>query len=508
MGVETEYAINGMCGQDSADRAAIVSSLLDLARALPNVRDATSSGMFLENGARLYLDTGLHVEYATPECPNPWDAARYVEAGHRTMLRLLEDFARGPARGVEAGCFRVNVDYCGSGATWGCHESYLHKVDPSLLAYHLIPHLVSRIIYSGAGGFEPFSAGLRFTLSPRAAHIQQAVSSESTRARGIFHTKDEPLCSDYHRLHVLCGENLASQRAMFVKFGATCLVVAMVEAGLEPGLGVQLASPLEALRTVASDLTLRQPLRVERSAGMTALAIQKHYLALAEAHQHDPFMPPWAPALTAEWRRLLERLEEGPAAVDRVLDWAIKLSLYSSHAGRYGLNWDRLPFWAEVTDRLLERLEIPAPDGPTFLDQVTGPNTPIPEKAANLAKLLRAKGLDWEELRRVLAERANFLALDVRFGQLGAQGVFSQLDEAGLLDHRVPGVDNIEHAMENPPALGRARWRGAVVKRVAGEIDGDWKCGWDRIFSRKHGRLCDLSDPFATREFWRPGPPF
>lgn len=84
-----------------------------------------------KNAARLYLDSGLHVEYSTPECANPWDAVRYVEAGHRTMLELIQKFSKSRAREEEAGRYRVNVDYSGTGATWGFHESYLHRMPPA-----------------------------------------------------------------------------------------------------------------------------------------------------------------------------------------------------------------------------------------------------------------------------------------------------------------------------------------------------------------------------------------
>jgi proteasome accessory factor A len=502
-GVETEYAINGTRGQEAVDRGLIIRNLLDLAHStLPHVRDGSSCGLFLENGARLYLDCGLHVEFATPECVDPWDAVRYVEAGHRTMLELIQKFVNGLGRGVETGCFRINVDYSGSGTTWGCHESYLHRMPPQSLPFHLNPFLVSRIVYTGAGGFEPFSGGLRFTLSPRASYIEQTISDSSTSNRGIFHTKDEPLCSGHHRLHVLCGESLCSQLAMFVKFGATSLVVAMTEAGLCPGNDVQLVEPLEALRTVASDPACKKRLRVKGSPGMTAIAIQRHYLAMAESHLGESFMPAWAPTICAQWRRVLDLLEAGPGAASKVLDWAIKLSLYANHASHWGLNWDRLPFWADVMDRLRQALGIPPDDGPFPLERAIGPQTPIRNVVNDLEALLRRKGLQWDELRGVVALRAEFLEIDMRFGQLGPQGVFTMLDDAGVLDHRVSGIDNIEHAMLNPPSTGRAKVRGAVVKRVAGQKDADWYCDWQRIFSRKHSRLCDLSDPFAQAETW------
>jgi proteasome accessory factor A len=503
MGVETEYAITSIRGQEAADPALVVRRLLELAHAaLPHVLDGGSSGLFLENAARLYLDHGLHIEYATPECANPWDAVRYVESGHRTMLDLVQKFAKSRPEEEETGCFRVNVDYSGFGTSWGCHESYLHKMPPEELPDQLIPHLVSRVIYTGAGGFEPLSGGLRFTLSPRASHIERAISDDSIDARGIFHTKNEPLCAGYHRLHVLCGESLCSHLAMFVRFGATSLVVAMAEAGLRPGKDVQLVSAIEAWRSVSRDPTCKTKLRVKGSSGMTAIEIQRHYLTMAEAHLGDSFMPPWASTVCTHWRRVLDRLEDGPGAVNTMLDWAIKLSLYVNHASRQALDWDRLPFWSDVVDRLRSALNAPDEDEPFALDLAIGPLTSIPEVVAELRELVASKGLHWDELRQVLALRAEFLETDIRFGQLGPRGVFTTLDAAGILDHRVDGVDNIEHAVLNPPSSGRAQLRGAVIKRVAGDKEGEWYGDWHQVFSRTHGRLLDLSDPFAPAESW------
>jgi proteasome accessory factor A len=507
-GVETEYAINGMRGQVAVDREPIVRRLLELARStLPHLRDGSSSGVFLQNAARLYIDCGLHIEYSTPECTNPWDAVRYVEAGHATMLELIRKFAKSRYREEETACFRVNVDYSGNGSTWGCHESYLHKMPLEELPPQLIPHLVSRIVYTGAGGFQPLSGGLRFTLSPRASLIERTVSSDSTGSRGIFHTKDEALCTGYHRLHILCGENLCSQEAMFVKFGATGLVVAMAEAGLGPGEEVQLVAPIEALRVVAGDPTCKKTLRVKGSPGMTAIEIQRRYLAMAEAHVDEPFMPPWARTVCRHWRGVLDLLERGPGAVCKVLDWAIKLALYAHHASSRDLDWGRLPFWADAVDSHLRAVELPPGDGQIPLDLALGPETPVPNAVAELDALVEARGLNWDELRRAQAYRAEFLELDTRFGQLGPRGVFTTLDDGGVLDHRVPGVDNIEHALLNPPSSGRANVRGGVVRRVAADKDGAWYCDWHRIYSNKYGRLLDLSDPFAASESWHDVPP-
>src|SRR2546429_6796071 len=48
-----------------------------------------SSNVFLENGARLYLDVGSHPEYATPECDIVTDLVAHDKAGERILEGLL-----------------------------------------------------------------------------------------------------------------------------------------------------------------------------------------------------------------------------------------------------------------------------------------------------------------------------------------------------------------------------------------------------------------------------------
>jgi len=49
---------------------------------------AGHANVFLENGARLYLDTGFHPEYATPECDDVAELVIHDKAGER----IVDDF--------------------------------------------------------------------------------------------------------------------------------------------------------------------------------------------------------------------------------------------------------------------------------------------------------------------------------------------------------------------------------------------------------------------------------
>ena len=504
-GVETEYAIAGVTRRGAMEREETLQRMMEFARKelvhLPDLHG--SGGMYLGNGARFYLDCGMHPEMCTPECANPWDAVRSVEAGHRIVAGLAARVEAEGKPGTEVRCFRCNVDYSGSKSTWGCHESYMHRRPQEDLQAQIVPHLVTRQIYTGAGGFNPLARGLEFTLSPRMAYFRLLVTESSTSGRGIWHEKSESLSADYDRLHVLCGESLCSETATFLKIGVTALIVAMADAGLTPGSAVQLADPLQALHTVAGDVSCAAALKMADGRSLTAIAIQRSYLEAAEAHLEDEFMPLWAGEVCQRWRAVLDQLEGGAGGVEQVLDWGIKRALYANHAKSLGVRWDELPVLNEVLDRVATAVgNAKEGEKPITVEQAIGPiGVTLPEVAA-LEPLLKSRGLGWKDVRTLLKSRQTFFEIDMRFGQLGPRGIFASLDSAGVLNHHVDGVDNIELAMTEPPARGRARVRGQAIRRLAGHKNA--RCDWQYIVDSGEDRVLDLTDPFIEEEQWRP----
>jgi hypothetical protein len=504
-GGETEYAVAGLPpGGGEPQSEEIAMALMEQARSrlihLPDIQ--SSGGMYLANSSRFYLDCRVHPELATPECMNPWDAVRYVEAGHAILSSLAEAVQTECAVGTEIMLLRTNVDLGGSQSTWGCHESYSHRGSQSGLRAHLIPHLVTRIIYTGAGGFDPFAHGLAFMLSPRAAHIRSVVTENSTSQRGLWDTKSESLSAKSHRLHVICGESECSHTAMWLKFGVTALIVAMADSGLEPGNMVQLADPVGALQAIARDgsCTARLPLSDGRS--LTAIEIQRQYLCQARANQAHPCMPPWAGEVCSRWGAILDRLESDTSLVDKTLDWAIKLKLYARHAQQRGIRWESLPILNQLIEKCAARVPqtAHAESGMPLLRALESPR--ILQELAPVESKLSASGLGWDHLRALLQMRDEFFEIETRFSQLGPKGIFARLHQSGVLDHGVAGVDNIEYAMEHPPLRGRANLRGQVVRRLGAEHQAH--CEWHRVVDRGRSMVLDMSDPFSQEEMWKP----
>src|SRR5437762_481908 len=154
-----------------------------------------SSNVFLENGARLYLDVGSHPEYATPECDSIYDLVVHDKAGERILEQLLT-FAEHRLReeGIRGVIYLFKNNTDSAGNSYGCHENYLtsRRDDFAHYAEVLIPFLVSRQIYAGAGKVLQTARGAMYCISQRAEHIWEGVSSATTRSRPIINTRDEP----------------------------------------------------------------------------------------------------------------------------------------------------------------------------------------------------------------------------------------------------------------------------------------------------------------------------
>jgi proteasome accessory factor A len=492
-GLETEYALFG-AGLDDDRRLldAAVGLVDEVCAGQPWLPDRTDSGAFLSNGARLYVDCGRHPEYATPECRTPWELVAAVRAGDRLLERALAGVGAVEPGGGPPELTRCNVDYSGAATTWGSHESYLHRAEPETLGRELVPHLVSRVLYTGAGGFDPLSPGVEFTLSPRAGYLVRERAKDSTTMRGLLHDRDEPHSgTGTRRLHLLCGESLCSDEALLVRVGATALVVRWIELGGRPGEAVALADPLAALGAFARDPDCRVAAPLARGGRATALEIQRHYLAYLEAAIPCGRLPDWAPTLCAHWRRLLDRLAAGRAAVETTLDWAIKLALYRTRCPP-PLDWERLAAWTRVLRALAD---LAVRDGWETRAAERLATADARTLALVAGELARAE-LPADELDAFLARRAELGEADFRFAQLGPRGVFAALDRAGRLAHRVVGEGRVEHATRRPPPGGRAQARGRAVGRLAGWRGASYVCDWARIVERTGRPALDLADPF------------
>lgn len=436
-GVETEFAVTAL-GRDGRVLPIdmVIREIQARAAARPHLA-GNESGIFVENGGRFYVDRGHHPEYAAPESTSPWEAVRYSFAGDRLMAQLADEVARNDSRIGTLTVRKGNVDYA-TGATWASHENFLHRCDPARLRPALIPHLASRIVFTGAGGYDPFTTACpRFVLSPRAMFVRRLVDSSVTREIALVDDRAQPHCTGYYRQHIMCGDANLSQLAMLLRIGTTALVVALIDADCVRDDAVRLADPLKALETIAHDVTLRTPVELACGRRLTGVQIQRHYLRRAQTYLRC--LPAWAEPLCALWEDTLDRLDCGPEAVADRLDWAMKHVVHRDRSA-----------------------------GSPAADEI---------------------------------RRAELCEIDVRFGQVYPPGLFDALDQSGVLRHRVAGIDPIEPAISTPPSAGRASIRGRVIARLAARKPGI-SCGWDGVRDILSLKALDLSDPFVETETW------
>jgi proteasome accessory factor A len=302
-----------------------------------------SSNVFLRNGARLYLDVGSHPEYATPECDDITDLIAHDKAGERVLEGLLIDAERRLRDEGIAGdvyLFKNNTDSAGN--SYGCHENYLvgRHGEFGRLADVLIPFLVSRQIICGAGKVLQTPRGAIYSVSQRAEHIWEGVSSATTRSRPIINTRDEPHADAerFRRLHVIVGDSNMSETTTLLKVASVDLVLRMIEEGVVMR-DLTIENPIRAIREISHDMTGRRTVRLANGREVSALDIQTEYLTKARdfVDRRDLHTPVIDKALDL-WERGLKAVESGDLSlVEREIDWVIKYQLIERYRAKQGL---------------------------------------------------------------------------------------------------------------------------------------------------------------------------
>ena len=289
-GIETEYGITfSLRGQRRLSPDEVSRFLFRKV-----VAWGRSSNVFLENGSRLYLDVGSHPEYATAECDSLSDVVAQDKAGE-AILRELVDYAQGQLadEGIRGDIYLFKNNTDSSGNSYGCHENYcIDRIeDLTRLEQVFIPHLISRQIFTGAGKVVTNAKGTAYSMSQRAEHIWEAISSATTRSRPIINTRDEPHADPekYRRLHVIVGDSNMSEFATYLKIGTAAVVLAMIEDKTTVLRDYNMASPINALRDISYDLWSKEPVKLLSGRDMTALEIQEDLCERAEVFvlQHE-----------------------------------------------------------------------------------------------------------------------------------------------------------------------------------------------------------------------------
>ncbi|AZG44420.1 Pup--protein ligase [Gordonia insulae] len=339
MGIETEFGVT--CTFHGHRRLSPDEVARYLFRRV--VSWGRSSNVFLQNGARLYLDVGSHPEYATAECDSLIQLINHDRAGELVLEDLLIDAEQRLADegiGGDIYLFKNNTDSAGN--SYGCHENYLvvRAGEFSRISDVLLPFLVTRQLICGAGKVLQTPKAATFCLSQRAEHIWEGVSSATTRSRPIINTRDEPHADaeKYRRLHVIVGDSNMSEMTTMLKVGSAALVLEMIEAGVA-FRDFALDNPIRAIREVSHDPTGRRPVRLAGGRQASALDIQREYHARAVEHMTNRRPDPEMDKVVDLWGRMLDAVESTDfSTVDTEVDWVIKRKLFQRYQDRYSMD--------------------------------------------------------------------------------------------------------------------------------------------------------------------------
>lgn len=436
-GLETEYGIT--CTLKGQRRLTPDEVARYLFRSV--VSWGRSSNVFMENGGRLYLDVGSHPEFATPECDSVLDVVRYERAGDEIMndlvakaeVRLRDEGIRGTVH-----MFKNNTDSAGN--SYGCHENYLlsRDGDDTLLESVFIPFLVTRQVICGAGRILSTSRGPVFTISQRAEHIWEGMSSATTRSRPIINTRDEPHADaeSYRRLHVIVGDSNMSEFSTYVKVASAACVLRLIEEDPSSLRDLTLENPIRAIRDVSSDVSCRKTIRLASGRSMSALDVQRELLDRALLFADRGGYDDRELAGLAAWRSTVDGLEHGGDGLDTKVDWVIKKRLVERYCERHGV------------------------------------------------------GLGSPEAQLV----------DLQYHDVDpTRGLFHRLVERGLADTVVDRSD-IADAVKNAPTSTRARLRGEFIK-AARDRQRDVTVDWVHLkVNDQAQRTVVCKDPFKSRD--------
>ncbi len=436
-GIETEYGVT--CTLRGQRRLSPDEVARYLFRRV--VSWGRSSNVFLVNGARLYLDVGSHPEYATAECDSIGEVVIHDKAGERILEQLLdsaEERLRDEGIRGTIHLFKNNTDSAGN--SYGCHENYLTTRNDDLSHYSevLIPFLVSRQIYAGAGKVLQTARGAMFAVSQRAEHIWEGVSSATTRSRPIINTRDEPHADAEHfrRLHVIVGDSNMSEYTTYLKVGAMAILLRMVEDPSCVLRDMTLENPIRAIREISHDLTMERKVRLANGREASALDIQTEYLNRALRYAETKGLPDDEMLALRMWEHVMTHLETDPFKLDRELDWVMKYNLIEAYRAKHDL---------ELSDAKVQLLD-----------------------------------LQYHDVRR-------------------EKGLFYKLQDNGYAERMLTDRE-MNDAVDTPPQTTRAKLRGEFIQR-AKERKRDYTVDWVHLkLNDQAQRTVLCKDPFRYED--------
>jgi len=389
---------------------------------------------------RTYIDLDK-LELASAERESPYGVAQVNEQHKLLVANALQSLP------VCDQLIVANVNHDGvltdTSDTWGCHGNFLVAKDPTELTDQLLPFLATSN-YTGAGAVHYPTGNLLGSV--RHHFLVQDTGGSTQQRRSLFGgVKSE---NGYIRYHPIHADSNRSQYSESLHCGQLMLVLAALQNDPSLIVGIPELRPphsrrslwMETLRTYNVLTAGDRPPRVEP----VVLQVQQVYLdAVRRYFSRLVSFPEWVPRLIDQWEQTIRAL------------------LHEDHA------------W------LAARLD------PWIKYNV-------------ICDFLAAEGKTWSDLRSKKSLHYPLALLNQNYHEFAnPQSVFSQLEEAGMLAHRVapqipPGGEPEPFV---PATSTRAQARARFIRDHSGEPG--LQCDWSSICDETRYQRWSLEDPFA-----------
>jgi proteasome accessory factor A len=453
-GSEVEHAITVYHdGQPGIQREA--ERRLFAPGALPSGLEVLNKGRvannFLSNGARYYLDVGMHPEYSSPETFSALDATLVEHAGRLCMQSIGQHVDMSMRSDFDVyGGLAVMRNTADDVETWGYHLNMSTSRRIEVSKYGLTPLLAGMVGTAALFGSGYYSAKNGFRTNQKAPFIYDYVNEATTKFRPLVNTRDEPHANPnlYRRLHVIGNDTLHSPWQTWLRFGAFDLMLALAEA--RPDVADDMADFLPtnihiAMKAYAQDITGEKTATTNNELELTQDDFQElvlsevlHAIEAGDISIEGNYAE--RKQVLSEWQKAMNGYRSATEYVP-LLDWRMREVFYQR---------------MEAKDK--DANEIAAKS--KLLDDIVLPN-PLTEKILQigLERLASVYGLETEELQRKIALRVT------------------------------------------TPPPGRAEARTKLAKRLFAERHDEEAylyIDWDRVQNDHEGVVID--DPYTLRQ--------
>ncbi|UCH83223.1 MAG: proteasome accessory factor PafA2 family protein [Candidatus Latescibacterota bacterium] len=397
-------------------------------------------------GGCIYIDLD-HIELCLPEARSAFDHVACWHASLRILRQALDAANNKMPEGQKIHVLINNSD--GFNHSYGTHMNFLvtrkcwSEIFERRMQYllYLAAYQVSSIIFTGQGkvGSENRCPHVDFQISQRADFFEQLTGQQTTYARPIVNSRDEPLCGTREflrahpdgpearmaRLHVIFYDATLCHVSTFLKAGVMQIILAMIEAG-NVNLKLILEDPITALKVWSHDPALRSKARMCSGRATTAVDLQSRFVDEAKRFVDRggcEGIVPHAGDIMSVWADTIEKLRARDyPALSRRLDWVLKKTLLEevlednpqmdwTHAAikqldhfYSSLDLDEGLFWSFESDDHIERM-VSESDIERFVS-----NPPLGTRAHRRAFLLgsaregRVSAVDWDHIEFVDGE--------------------------------------------------------------------------------------------------------